>query len=271
MSLMTAIAAFGCSRSNCACATWIFAIAPLVGITATVAAATLFPLGGAEASVSFTGDVILFFYLLGAARFFTVLAARDVASAFPDMGSAREVQFSALVEAIVFALIAFLALMINIRYAAYALPFIGEFKTYPRALRNYLVFGLTDETYAILLQCPFAGEKTRQRYFFWVTAFDHAYWIVGGIAGALIGKNLRFDTSGIDFAMTALFLVILVEQCRDKSNRIPAFTGGAITAGIGALCLGFFPGHIDKMLFPAMACIVVVLLKLRKKGEGATR
>ena len=92
-------------------ATWIFAIAPLVGITATVAAATLFPLGGAEASVSFTGDVILFFYLLGAARFFTVLAARDVASAFPDMGSAREVQFSALVEVIVFALIAFLALM----------------------------------------------------------------------------------------------------------------------------------------------------------------
>ena len=92
-------------------ATWIFAIAPLVGITATVAAATLFPLGGAEASVSFTGDVILFFYLLGAARFFTVLAARDVASAFPDMGSAHEVQFSALVEAIVFALIAFLALM----------------------------------------------------------------------------------------------------------------------------------------------------------------
>lgn len=92
-------------------ATWIFAIAPLVGITATVAAATLFPLGGAEASVSFTGDVILFFYLLGAARFFTVLAARDVASAFPDMGSAREVQFSSLIEAIVFAALAFLALM----------------------------------------------------------------------------------------------------------------------------------------------------------------
>ena len=59
----------------------------------------------------FDGDVVLFFYLLGAARFFTVLAARDVASAFPDMGSAREVQFSAMVEAIVFALIAFLTLM----------------------------------------------------------------------------------------------------------------------------------------------------------------
>lgn len=92
-------------------ATWIFALAPSIGLVATSAAAILFPLGGAPAAVSFPGDVVLFFYLLGAARFFTVLSARDVASAFPDMGAAREVQFSALVEAIVFALIAFLAVM----------------------------------------------------------------------------------------------------------------------------------------------------------------
>lgn len=93
--------------------TWIFALSPLIGLVAVVGAATVFPLGGADAIVSFSGDVVLFFYLLGAARFFTVLSARDVASAFPDMGSAREVQFSAMVEAIVFALIAFLALMTN--------------------------------------------------------------------------------------------------------------------------------------------------------------
>lgn len=91
--------------------TWIFALNPLIGLIATVGAATIFPLGGDNALVSFSGDVILFFYLLGAARFFTVLSARDVASAFPDMGSAREVQFSAMVEAIVFALLAFLAVM----------------------------------------------------------------------------------------------------------------------------------------------------------------
>lgn len=92
-------------------ATWIFDLAPTIGLAATIAAATLFPLGGAASIVSFPGDVVLFFYLLGAGRFFAVLAARDVASAFPDMGSAREVQFSAIVEAIVFAVIAFLAIM----------------------------------------------------------------------------------------------------------------------------------------------------------------
>lgn len=91
--------------------TWIFAFNPLIGLLAVVSALLVFPLGGAPAALSFSGDVVLFFYLLGTARFFTVLSARDVASAFPDMGSAREVQFSALVEAIVFALVAFLALM----------------------------------------------------------------------------------------------------------------------------------------------------------------
>lgn len=92
-------------------ATWIFSFAPYVGLLSTILAALVFPLGGGASIVSFTGDVVLFFYLLGAARFFTVLSARDVASAFPDMGAAREVQFSAIIEAIVFALIAFLALM----------------------------------------------------------------------------------------------------------------------------------------------------------------
>lgn len=91
--------------------TWIFAITPSIGLIATLLAACLFPLGGSDALCSFTGDVIVFFYVLGVARFFTVLSARDVASAFPDMGSAREVQFSAMVEAIVFAIIAFLAIM----------------------------------------------------------------------------------------------------------------------------------------------------------------
>lgn len=91
--------------------TWLFALAPQIGLVATLAAVLLFPLGGGKSLVSFGGDAVLFFYLLGTARFFTVLSARDVASAFPDMGSAREVQFSAIVEAIVFALLAFLALM----------------------------------------------------------------------------------------------------------------------------------------------------------------
>lgn len=91
--------------------TWIFDLAPTLSLAALFVATLLFPFAGAAAVVSFPGDAVVFFYLLGTSRFFTVLGARDVASAFPDMGAAREVQFSALVEVVVFAALAFLALM----------------------------------------------------------------------------------------------------------------------------------------------------------------
>lgn len=99
------------STVRSASSTWVFDLAPIISLTAIIAASVLLPIGGLKSLVDFTGDPIVFFYLLGVARFFTVLSARDVASAFPDMGSAREVQFSAIVEAIVFATLAFLALM----------------------------------------------------------------------------------------------------------------------------------------------------------------
>jgi len=91
--------------------TRIFDLAPMIALAATLTAALLCPFQGGGSVLSFPGDAAVFFYLLGTARFFTVLGARDVASAFPDMGAAREVQFSALIEAIVFAILAFLALM----------------------------------------------------------------------------------------------------------------------------------------------------------------
>lgn len=91
--------------------TWIFDLAPILSLAALLAATLVFPFAGSVALLSFPGDAVVFFYLLGTSRFFTVLGARDVASAFPDMGAAREVQFSALVEAIVFSALAFLALM----------------------------------------------------------------------------------------------------------------------------------------------------------------
>ena len=91
--------------------TWIFDLAPTLSLAALLAATLVFPFAGSVALLSFPGDAVVFFYLLGTSRFFTVLGARDVASAFPDMGAAREVQFSALVEAIVFSALAFLALM----------------------------------------------------------------------------------------------------------------------------------------------------------------
>ena len=78
--------------------TWIFRAGPLVSLSAVMATLALVPLGGAPSLVAFSGDIILFVYLLGLARFFTVLAALDTGSSFEGMGASREVQFSALAE-----------------------------------------------------------------------------------------------------------------------------------------------------------------------------
>ncbi len=165
-------------------------------------------------------------------------------------------------------LIALLAILINIRYCAYGLPFIEEFKRYPWYLRWYLVFALTDETYALQIQCPYRDAE-RRRYLFYIAFFDECYWITGSVIGAAAGKLITFDTTGIDFSMAALFIVILVDQCREKSNRIPAIAGGVITAVVWGMFFFFLPGHVNKMLFPAMAFIVAFLLLTRKKLETA--
>ena len=94
-----------------------------------------------------------------------------------------------------------------------------------------------------------------------VAFLDHCYWVSGVTLGALAGSALPFDCKGIDFAMTALFLVILTDQMREKANRLPALTGFA--AAILARC--FFP--VDRMLIPAMILMTVVFLFFRKKFQ----
>ena len=82
--------------------TWVFKAGPVVGLSSVLLALALLPLGGTPAPVSFAGDFVLFAYLLGVARFFTVLAALDTGSAFEGMGASREAAFSAMAEPVLF-------------------------------------------------------------------------------------------------------------------------------------------------------------------------
>lgn len=161
-------------------------------------------------------------------------------------------------------LVALLAFLINIRYAMYGISFIRIFKAYPWYIRSYLTIALTDETYAINCGCPYTG-KARRNYFLLVSALDHSYWIAGTVGGALLGKNLPFDTKGIDFAMTALFLVILTDLCREKQNILPGFIGVLSTFLTLVIFHIFLPLHINKMLLPAMILMLILLLVFHKK------
>ena len=160
-----------------------------------------------------------------------------------------------------------LAVLINIRYMMYAFPFLRLFRGYPWYLRWYLAAALTDETYAILTQDTRHGREKRL-YFFCVAFFDHCYWVVGSVVGAVAGKLITFNTEGIDFAMAALFLVILTDLCRERRNRIPAAVGAGVTAATLVCFLAAAPEHVNKMLLPAMLLTVAVLLLIRRRIGG---
>lgn len=115
-----------------------------------------------------------------------------------------------------------LTLCLNLRYAMYGFSLLDRFKGVPLAAKLYLIWTLTDETYAIEVANKVPEGEDSISYCLAVAALDHAYWILGVVSGVLVGTELPIDSTGIDFAMTALFLVILVDQCRERLNRFPA-------------------------------------------------
>lgn len=157
-------------------------------------------------------------------------------------------------------------LCVNLRYSLYGLSLLETFRSAHPLARFYLIASITDETYALEVACTLPPER-RPRYCLYLTALDHSYWVAGVTAGALAGSALPFPSEGIDFAMTSLFLVILVEQLRDAANRIPALIGAlssAIVFAALAVPYGVASAKAD-MLIPTMALSVVALLALRPR------
>lgn len=151
-------------------------------------------------------------------------------------------------------------LMVNCRHLFYGLSLLEPFERTGR-LKPYMVFSLTDETYS--LQCGVTPpEGIDEGWFrFFISILDHSYWIFGSIIGALAGTLIPFDSTGIDFAMTALFTVIFVEQWESADSHLPALTGLAVAAG----CLILF-GRDNFIPFTLIG-IAVILLASRRRLE----
>ena len=151
--------------------------------------------------------------------------------------------------------VAIVTLLVNARHMVYGLSLLGKFKkTGP--YKPYLVFALTDETYALLTSVKPPPDVQPTRFYFAVSILDQSYWVIGSIIGALLGSLVHFNTKGLDFALTALFIVLLIEQTRAVPRVLPYST--ALTCGI--LALIFFP---QNMLIAAIAASVSVLLIAR--------
>ncbi|NBI65711.1 branched-chain amino acid ABC transporter permease [Pseudoflavonifractor sp. 60] len=160
---------------------------------------------------------------------------------------------------------AFLTLMINFRHLVYGLSMLEKFRGMGRR-KLYMIFSLTDETYALLSSARAPEGVDEHDFFFLVSLLNQSYWILGSAVGSLLGSALGFDTTGVDFAMTALFLVIAVGQWRSADSHLPALLGGGATLA-SLLAVG-----AEDMLLPALAVIVIALTLLRPRLDtGETR
>lgn len=151
---------------------------------------------------------------------------------------------------------ALMTLTVNARHLFYGVSMVERYRDAGPA-KPYLVFALTDETYSLVCSGDPPAGVDRKGYFLLVSLLDHLYWIAGSALGALLGGALPFDSTGIDFSMTALFLVVMTEQWRTSRDHRPALVG----LGVSLACLWVF-GASD-FLIPAMVGITVVLTMLR--------
>lgn len=160
-------------------------------------------------------------------------------------------------------------LCVNLRYCLYGLSLLETFKGAGFWTRLYLIASITDETYALETACSLPPNAKRA-YCLILTALDHFYWVAGVTAGALAGSALPIPSKGIDFAMTALFLVILTDQCRSKSNRASAAIGGISATAVFAVIWALFSPATAKseMLIPSIVMILAILIFARHRIEN---
>ena len=151
-------------------------------------------------------------------------------------------------------------LMINGRHLFYSLSMIGKYHGAGK-LKPYLIFALTDETYALLSTEYDISEEDRHSFYFWVSLFNQSYWVMGSVLGSVVGAALPFDTSGVGFSMTALFVAAFTEQWLSGQERISAALGMGITL-LARLLWGR-----EIFLIPAMVILTAALLGVRSYLE----
>lgn len=185
-------------------------------------------------------------------------------SCFIYAGSMQYMAVSLISAGASLPLFALTTLMVNARHLFYGISMIEKYKGMG-IKKPYLIFALTDETYSLVCSASDSvEEKDLPSYYLLVTLIDHIYWVSGTLIGSLLGALITFDTTGVDFALTALFITVLTDQMMKKENRPSGLAGVAVSV----LCLLIFGA--DSFLIPAMLGITGVLLLMRGiKGKEA--
>lgn len=158
-----------------------------------------------------------------------------------------------------------MSLMLNARHLFYGISMLGKYGAV-RKRKPYLIFGLTDETFSVVCHDEAPRNLNQDKVYFWITLLDQCYWVLGSVLGAIAGSFITFDTTGLDFALTALFVVIFVDQWKQKEGHVPAVIG--VLASV--VCLGIWGA--SSFIIPAMILILAILTlqykKERKEGRA---
>ena len=179
-------------------------------------------------------------------------------------GSGQYLGVTLLSTAAALGTVALMTLLINFRHLVYGLSMLEKFRGMGWR-KIYMIFSLTDETYALLSAAQAPVGVDPKRYYFAIALLDQSYWILGSVIGAVAGAIIPVDTKGIDFAMTALFVVIAVDQWKACKKHLPALLGGGATV-LFLLVLGQWFGQ-QQMLIVSLGVIVLLLLILRDRLE----
>lgn len=153
-----------------------------------------------------------------------------------------------------------MAVMINARHIFYGISMLDKYRG-TGAKKFYLIYGLCDESFSINFTADIPKDVDRGWFMFFVTLLNQIYWVSGSTLGGILGSLIKFDTGGIEFAMTAMFVVIFLDRLLNEKNHLSALIG----TGVSVICLLVFKA--DNFIIPSMLGIVLLLTLLRKPLE----
>lgn len=151
-----------------------------------------------------------------------------------------------------------MTIMINARHLFYGISMLDKYRGVDKKKKPYLIFGLCDETFSINYTAVIPEGIDRGWFYFFVTLLNQMYWVGGATLGGLFGSVIPFETEGLDFVMTALFVVIFLDQWMKEKNHFSSLTGLAVSL----ICLLIFGS--DHFMIPAMISILLLLTLLQK-------
>ncbi len=155
-----------------------------------------------------------------------------------------------------------MAVMVNARHLFYGISMLGKYKGTGK-FKPYLIFGMCDESFSVNCTAEIPPGVDAGKYYFWVTLLDQAYWVTGAALGSLAGSFIGVELPGLDFVMTALLVVIFLDNWLKEKNHASSLIG----IGAAVVCLLIFGS--GSFIIPSMALIILALTIFRKRIEKA--